>query len=180
MERIEKVLSEGCVRGWNILILVTVGTQKFPYERLIKTIDNLVKEHKIQEKVFMQIGTSQFTPKYCDYERYVPHEELNKKLDECSLLITHSGVGMIISACNRDKPVIVLPRLKKYGEHVDDHQVEIAEAFSEKNYVYYCRDEKDMLEAIKNARQKKYEKYQSKNKKIVNLILNYIENDELS
>ena len=55
-----------------------------------------------------------------------------KKIRECDVLITHSGVATIIAGLKNDKKVIVVPRLAKYGEHVDDHQVQIAESFLNK------------------------------------------------
>ena len=157
------------------MILVSVGTQKFPFDRLIRSVDELVEKGVIDEEVCMQIGTSTYTPKHCSYQDYIPAEIMKKKLQECSLLITHAGVGSILEACTYGKPVIVLPRLKKYMEHVDDHQVEIARAFSEQGYIYYCNDEKELTNAVHSAPSWKYSQYQSSNQKIVSIIDKFIQ-----
>lgn len=156
------------------MILVTVGTQKFPFDRLIEEVDKLAVQQKIKEPVFMQIGTSKYIPKYCEYERYLPAEVLAEKLKSCSLLITHSGVGMIRAACAEGKPIIVVPRKKEYGEHIDDHQIEIAKSFDRAHHVCLCQDSDDLEECIDKARHMTFERMKSGKKKIEEIILKFI------
>lgn len=156
------------------MILVVLGTQKFQFNRLLKEIDRLIEQNKINEEVFAQIGHSDYKPKNYDAVDFLDKDIFEKKVSSCDILITHSGVGSIISGINKGKPIIVVPRLKKYNEHVDDHQLEIAKAFSQKNYVLLCSEINDLEEIIKEAKSHKFDKYVSQRKKTVETISRYL------
>lgn len=157
------------------MIFVTLGTQKFQFDRLLKYIDEQIENGKIKEKVFAQIGNSTYQPKNYEYKDFLDKTEFNEMIKESSLIITHSGVGTIIASINENKPVIVVPRLKKHGEHVDDHQLQIAESFSQKNFVISNGEEiEDLLNNIKKSKKHKFDKYKSSNKKIQSIIEDFI------
>lgn len=144
------------------MIFVVVGTQKFQLNRLLKEIDTEIEKGIIKEEVFAQIGNSDYTPKHYKFKKFINKDEFEKIMEECTILITHSGVGTIISGLNHNKPVIIYPRLKKYNEHVDDHQTEIAKSFSEMNYVLLCNENDDLSSLLEEALKHKFEKYSSK------------------
>ena len=144
------------------MIFVVVGTQKFQLNRLLKEIDSQIEKGIIKEEVFAQIGNSDYKPKYYKFKKFIDKDEFEKIMEECTILITHSGVGTIISGLNHNKPVIIYPRLKKYNEHVDDHQTEIAKSFSEMNYVLLCNENDDLSSLLEEALKHKFEKYSSK------------------
>ena len=154
------------------MILVTLGTQKFKMNRLIEAIDEYAKT--IEEEVFVQRGNSTYTPLYCKYENFVEREQFTKMIQNCSVLITHSGVGSIMTGLNANRPVIVVPRLAKFKEHVDDHQTQIAAAFSKKNCVLYCKDLKELPQLIDKSRTYKFSPYEAKGGKIEDIILDFI------
>lgn len=95
----------------------------------------MISQGRLKETVFAQIGYSDYRPQNYEFIDFLPKDKFEEKIEECSLLITHSGVSSIISGLNKNKPIIVYPRLKKYKEHVDDHQLEIAKSFADLNYV---------------------------------------------
>lgn len=160
------------------MIFVTLGTQKFQFDRLLKYIDEQIENGKIKEKVFAQIGNSTYIPKNYQYKDFIDKDEFENKINESSLIITHSGVGTIITALNKDKPVIVVPRLAKFKEHVDDHQLQIAESFSKKNFVISNGENiDDLIENIKKSKKFKFEKYKSSNKKIQKIIDDFIKKE---
>ena len=98
------------------MIFAAVGTQKFPFNRLIKQLDGYAAEEMLQgEEIFAQTGTCTYKPKHMNYTESLAKSDFEEKIKSCSLLITHSGVGTIISGVRAGKPVIVVPRLKKYG-----------------------------------------------------------------
>lgn len=156
------------------MILVVLGTQKFQFNRLLKEIDKLTEQNKIDDEVFAQKGHSDYAPKNYEAVDFLDKEIFEKKVSSCDILITHSGVGSIISGINKEKPVIVVPRLKKYNEHVDDHQLEIANAFSQKNYVLMCSEINELEEIIKKAKYHKFDKYISQRKKTIEAITEYL------
>lgn len=156
------------------MIFVTLGTQKFQLNRLLIKLDELCKEGFIQEEVYAQIGNSDYEPENFHYVRFLDRDEFEKKIKEATLIITHSGVGSIIAALQSEKPVIVFPRLKKYREHVDNHQLEIAEAFSKKIFVLCCLDEEKLLDTIYSVKKHTFDKYISSREKIISIVKNAI------
>ena len=135
------------------MILVTVGSQKFPFNRLLEKIDELIDKKVIKDKVFAQIGVSDYKPKNFEYKDFMSQDEFNKKIDECDMMITHAGTGVIVNAVKKEKKVIAIPRLAKYGEHVDDHQIQLIQEFDELNFIEPCYeldDLEDKLKAIMN------------------------------
>lgn len=152
------------------MIFVTLGTQKFQLNRLLIQLDELCKKGEIEEEVYAQIGHSDYLPKHYAYTDFLNRDEFEEKVRGCSLVITHSGVGSIITAMQDGKPVIVFPRLSKYKEHVDDHQCEIAEAFSKKNYVLLCGENDDLAEMITKAESHRFDRYVSSTGKVIEIV----------
>jgi len=105
------------------MIFVTVGTHEQPFDRLIECVDRLKEDRKIRQDVFIQTGYSQVTPRFCLYEPLIGFQEMNRKIREAKIVITHGGPGSIMSALYSGKIPVVVPRRKEFGEHVDNHQV---------------------------------------------------------
>ena len=120
------------------MILVMLGTQNNSFHRLLEEIDRLIDSGVINEKVIVQAGYTKYNSKNMRIFSLIPQEELEKYQDKADLIITHGGVGSIISSIKRKKKVIAVPRLHKYGEHVNDHQKQIVESFDKKGYIIGC------------------------------------------
>lgn len=159
-----------------VMIYVSVGTQKFQFDRLIKAMDVLVYDNVIKETVFIQSGNSTYKPKFCQYAPFLEKEDFEKKLSMCDLLVTHGGVATIISGLKKNKPVIVMPRLVEFGEHVDNHQMQIIDAFAEKNLVLKCNNTDELADLIYKAREHKFNKYISHHDRVITTVRNFIEN----
>ena len=155
------------------MILVTLGTQKFEMNRLVKAADRLAE--LLGEEVFVQCGHSTYQPEKCNYSAFVDTAQFAEMIQNCSVLITHSGVGTIMTGIQAKRPIIVVPRLKKYHEHVDDHQLQIADSFQELNFVIKCQDESKLSEAIAEARNHKFDRYISQRDKVTETIENFID-----
>lgn len=157
------------------MILVTLGTQKFQMNRLIEAVDKLAET--AEEEFFVQSGNSTYEPKHCQAMNFLDAQEFQRKIEECSVLITHSGVGTIMRAIRAGKPVVVVPRLAKYHEHVDDHQVQIAEAFASKNCVLHCENLEDLEEIVRKAKTYSFSEYHTPERNIEDIILNFLHGD---
>lgn len=156
------------------MIFVTVGSQKFQFNRLLQKIDELIDQKVITEEVFAQIGVSDYKPRNYEYTDFTTQEEFLKKIEECDLVITHAGTGVIVNSVKRGKKVIGTPRLEKYGEHVDDHQIQLIKEFDELGFIEPCYELNDLEEAIRKAKAKEYNKYVSNTDKIVESIEEFI------
>lgn len=157
------------------MIFIVLGTQKFQLNRLLKLMDDYIESGIIKEEVIAQIGNSTYEPKHYKYEKFMDKALFDENIKKADLMVTHSGVGTIISALNAKKPVIVFPRLKKYKEHVDDHQLDIANAFKVKNYVFCCYEDDCLSDMINDAKTHKFEEYVSEREKIVSVVCDYLE-----
>ena len=162
------------VDAWRryILIFVTLGTQKFQMNRLVKAADELALV--LSEDIYIQKGHSDYVPKNCAYADFMDADEYNKKIAECSILITHAGVGTIITGINCGKPIIVVPRKNRYAEHVDDHQSQIAKAFSSKGCVLCCEEVSELKDYIDKARTFDFKPYELRGGNIEETIMRFI------
>ena len=108
------------------MIFVTVGTHEQPFNRLVQKMDELKKNGTIQEDVIIQTGFSTYEPQYCQWSKLIPYQQMIKNVEEARIVITHGGPASFIMPLQIGKTPIVVPRQHKFGEHVNNHQVEFA------------------------------------------------------
>lgn len=156
------------------MIFVTLGSQKFQFNRLLKKLDKLVEEKVITDEIFAQIGYSDYIPKNYAYEKFMNRQDFASKMKESNIVITHGGTGAIIGAIKADNKVIAVPRLSKYGEHVDDHQLQLLKEFEEMGIIEVCYSMKKMKEAYENVLNKEYKSYESNTQTIINSIEEFL------
>ena len=108
------------------MIFVTVGTHEQQFNRLIREIDRLVENKTITEEVIIQTGYSTYEPKYCIWSKLLPYKDMVKNVEQARIVITHGGPSSFIMPLQIGKTPIVVPRQKKYDEHVNDHQLDFA------------------------------------------------------
>lgn len=130
------------------MIFVTVGSRNYPFNRLFVELDKLYDEGIIKDKIFAQIGTSMYVPKNYEYKDFISQEEFLEKVKESNFVITHGASGSIMKALNEGKKVIAVTRLEKYGEHINDHQIQNNEAFGSNGYVIPVFEMKELKDAI--------------------------------
>lgn len=158
-----------------IKLFVPLGTQKFQFNRLIKALNALVEKGVFKpEEIVMQSSLYEVEPMFTHYE-LIPASKFEELIEKAELVITHSGVNSIISCMKRKKPLIIVPRLKKYGEHVDNHQVEIAQLMKQKFDVIVVEDMKDLEGAIKEAKNHVYKQWVSHNSELVRAIKDIVD-----
>jgi len=95
-------------------------------------------------------------------------------MSQSDTVITHGGTGAIIGAVKKGKKVVAIPRLSKYGEHVDDHQLQIVNQFSNMNLIIKCMDVRDLKQSLEVVKHTKLEVYHSNTDVILNSIDDYI------
>mgnify|MGYP004543003715 FL=1 len=108
------------------MIFVTVGTHEQPFDRLVKKVDDLKKNGVIKEEVFIQTGFSTYEPKFCQWSKLIPYQQMVKNVAEARIVITHGGPASFIMPLQIGKIPVVVPRQHQFDEHVNDHQVEFA------------------------------------------------------
>lgn len=158
------------------MVLVLLGTQNNSFHRLLEEIEKLKNKGIIKDKVIVQAGHTKYESKQMELLDLIPKEKLDKYINESDIIITHGGVGSIISAIKENKKTIAVPRLHKYNEHVNDHQKQIVQMFNKKGYIIGLEDVAELEDAIKKIDTFKPNKYQQNNEKMLNLISDFINN----
>ena len=156
------------------MIFVTLGSQKFQFNRLLKALDEQVASGKIQDEIFAQIGASDYKPQNFRYKDFLNRDEFAEWQGKAEIEITHGGTGAIIGAVKKGKKVIAVPRLKKYGEHVDDHQLQLIGQFKELDLICECQDCEDIWKAIGTVKETEYKSYQSNTGRIIESIEGFV------
>ena len=159
------------------MIFVTLGTQDKSFTRLLEAIDKAIEKKYITEEVIVQAGYTKYESKNMKILNTIPKDEFLKLMDECSLLITHGGVGSIFDGLKRNKKIIAAPRLSKYNEHTNDHQLEVIEELAEEGYIIPLYDLKKLSSALKKVDKFNPKLYISNNHNMITLIENYIDNN---
>ena len=160
------------------MIFITLGSQKFQFNRLLKAVDELVAAGKIKDEVFAQIGYSDYKPMNYKYEQFLDREKFSQVMDKAEIVITHGGTGAIIGAVKKGKKVIAVPRLAKYGEHVDNHQLQLVGQFKELNLICECQDCAKLEKAIQTVKSTTYNEYKSNTQVIIDDITKFIEDEK--
>ena len=161
------------------MIFITLGSQKFQFNRLLKAVDEQVAERKINEEIFAQTGASDYKPKNYRYKNFIDRNEFDEWQSNSDIIITHGGTGAIIGAVKKGKKVIAIPRRKKYGEHVDDHQIQLVRQFKELNLICECRNCDDIWKAIRKVKRSHYNSYKSNTDRIIENIERFIEGENV-
>ncbi|MCR5300167.1 MAG: hypothetical protein K6D92_04645 [Erysipelotrichaceae bacterium] len=113
------------------MIFVTLGTQDKPFERILDLID----KSNVEEDIIVQGGFTTFNSPKMQMHTYFSPDELTDNLVKSRIVVTHGGVGSIMQGLKLKKKIVALPRLAKYGEHQNDHQLEIVRAYAKRGYI---------------------------------------------
>ena len=159
------------------MIFVTLGTQDKPFNRLLEAIDREIDNGNIKGEVVVQAGCTKYESKNMKIFDLIPMDDFDKLMGECDYLITHGGVGSIVGGLNKDKKVIAVPRLEKYGEHVNDHQLQIIDNFDKMGYIIGCVDLDKLGDKIKEIKKFKPNKYKSNRDNMVKLVCDLIDKE---
>lgn len=137
------------------MILVTMGTQKQPFTRLLDYIEN----SNIDDEIIVQAGHTKYETSKMKIIEFISYDEMEKLVDKADYIITHGGTGSIVEPLKKKKKIIACARLQKYGEHVDNHQEELVSIFSDEGYILEIKDGErldDVMEKAKSFLPKSY------------------------
>ena len=150
------------------MILVTLGTQDKEFKRLLDIIEDAIENDIIKEEVIVQAGSTKYDSKNMKIFDVIPMNEFDKLMKKCDILITHGGVGSIITGLKNNKKIIAMSRLKIYKESANDHQLQIIDNFSKEGYLLKL-DNNNIAEVLNKAKQ-----FISNTDNMIKLISDYI------
>lgn len=116
------------------MIFVTLGTQAKDFSRLMKMVEELVVAFDIKD-VVAQVGYTNFQSENIVCHSFIPVEQYDNYISKADIIISHAGTSAIFTSIKKGKKVIAVARLKKYGEMVNDHQLEIVRKLSKEGYI---------------------------------------------
>lgn len=128
------------------MIFVTVGTDQ-PFDRMMKVVDRWAGEAG-RKDVFAQIGEGGWEPKHVPFVNFLEPVEFKTRFAQASLIIGHAGMGTILSALLHGKPILVMPKLARLGEHRNEHQTATAKRMMALGNVNVAFDEEEMFQKL--------------------------------
>lgn len=155
------------------MILVTLGTQKENFTRLL----DYIEKSNINDEIIVQAGHTKYNSKKMKIFDFISYEEMEKYIEKADLIITHAGTGSVLTPLKMGKKVIVCPRYKKYDEHVDNHQTQLVEVLRDEGYVLELKENDNLDEVIKISKKFKPKKYKSNTANFVKKLEKEIEFD---
>lgn len=158
-----------------LMVFVILGTQDKVFPRLLEVVEKQILSGAIKQPVIVQAGSTKFNSNCMEVIDYIPMNEFSAYIEKCDFMITHGGVGTILDGLKKGKKIIAIPRLKLYGEHENDHQVQIIEEFVKLGYILTCENLEQLGDTIKKLDNFTPKNYQSNNNNFVNLVSQYID-----
>lgn len=157
------------------MILVLLGTFKINFSRPLFAIEKAAIEYHYDQAVIVQAGHTAFKSDVLNIRTFIDSDELNNLYQEAEIIVTHAGVGSILKAFKMKKKIIAIPRLYKYHEHVDDHQLDILEEFAKHNYLIPWNEHDNFNELVERAKNFTPVPYASNKQDLEQYLINYIE-----
>jgi len=157
------------------MILVLLGTQNNSFYRLLEEIEENIKDGTITEEIIVQTGFTKYNSENMKIFDMIPSNEYENYIKEANLIITHGGAGSIIQSIRLGKKVIAVPRLQKYGEHVNDHQIEIIKAFSNRGYIIGINEVPELKQALLDVKDFNPNEFKGNTEKMINIISDFID-----
>jgi UDP-N-acetylglucosamine transferase subunit ALG13 len=136
------------------VIFVTIGNAIQPFQRLLSAVDDLAGRGIWRgERVLLQTGYSKaFSPRHCEAVPFLPMVDFHLAMEEANVIVSHGGCGTLLNAVRLGKRPVAMPRLKKYGEHINDHQLQLVAALVSEGKVIPAYEPGDLEEAIAKSR----------------------------
>lgn len=152
------------------MIFVTLGTQDKPFKRLLDYLEH----SNIDDEIVVQNGFTEYKSNKLKLFKYLDKDKFDEYLNKADFVICHAGVGTIVNCLKDGKKVLTVPRLAKYGEHQNDHQLQIANAYYQKGYILVMNDGDDFDKKIEELRHFEPKTFVSNNEIFVNKLKKYI------
>ncbi|MCP8617487.1 PssE/Cps14G family polysaccharide biosynthesis glycosyltransferase [Salirhabdus salicampi] len=156
------------------MIFVVLGTHELPFPRLLQEVERVKQEGLIEDEIIVQCGHTKYESDVMTLKPFFSFDKMDLLYDQARLIISHAGSGSIISGVKKGKKVIAAPRLKKHGEHNDDHQLELVDVFTKKGHILAWHEQDRLEDMIKEAESFEPKPYRSGKEHILKLIEQFI------
>ena len=139
---------------------ISLGNSKNDFSRAIRLIE--LAQHLLPRPIVAQIGYTNYSSPHFNNIKFVTESKFIQYIALSKLIISHAGAGVIINCLKEGKKPIIIPRLSKFDEHIDDHQLNLAIKMDAVKLAFYVNNSGALIELLKNAKGEKF-KYQNNN-----------------
>ncbi|MBM7543073.1 PssE/Cps14G family polysaccharide biosynthesis glycosyltransferase [Amphibacillus cookii] len=157
------------------MIFVVLGTHELAFTRLLIEVEALIEENIIKDKVIVQAGHTKFRSDFMDIIPFVSYKQMDEWFNDAHYIISHAGTGSVLTALKKGKTVIAVPRLKKFKEHNDDHQLQLINVLGNEGHIIPCQDINDLKRAVQMAQSFQPKPFKSGKEKLCMILQNFIE-----
>lgn len=157
--------------------IIVGGVVEFDFSRILQITDQLCSEGVLDATTTKaQIGYCAYQPVNYESYRFVNGEQFHNDIKNADVIITHGGVGTLVCALKLGKKVIVFPRLSKYNEHLDNHQLDICKMYHNKGYCMMATDKTELKECIRKVCEFKPKPFITDNSKMAGILTQFLDN----
>jgi UDP-N-acetylglucosamine transferase subunit ALG13 len=132
------------------VIFITIGSA-FPFDRLIRAMDTWAAASARGDECLAQIGQGSYRPAHMDWRTSLPEADFAETVKNSALVVSHAGMGSVITAMRHGIPIVMLPRRFEAGEHTTDHQMATARWLEDKPGVFIAWDEAELGQRVTEA-----------------------------
>ena len=132
------------------MIFLAVGTQ-LPFDRLTRAMDAWCEGNSGRAEVFGQIGRvgpDNYRPRHFEWAETISPEDFRDKAQGAEVIVSHAGMGAIITAMTFRKPIVILPRRANLGEHRNEHQMATTKKFCDRSGIFAIQDEQALPDTL--------------------------------
>lgn len=158
-------------------VLITIGSMVgCKFTRLFKIMDEFCEEGILDgSQVIAQTGCDDYQSYYYKTFDMISDEKFKQLIQDSDLIISHAGTGTVTSCLKKGKKVILFPRLAEFGEHYDNHQLDLCEIFQKAGYVMCAKNKEELRKCIRNIDSFTPNEFVSHNEYINDLVIRFIE-----
>lgn len=154
------------------MIYVTLGTMFMDFGRLVRKMDDIARS--TGERVIIQTGLAATLPRHCEHFDFKPHAEVIALQSKARLVVAHAGIGVTMDALRCRRPLVLVPRLKSYREHMNDHQLDIARAVEKRGWARMVLDINE-LDALCHTPPPPVMDYEPDRERLIAFVRQYVE-----
>ncbi len=126
------------------MIFLTIGTHE-PFDRLVRCVDEWCGDRELGDHVFGQItDRAEYSPKHFRAVASLAPAEYAERFEAATCIISHAGMGSIITALSKQKPIVILPRRGHLQETRNDHQFATMQRFQSRPGIHAAADETEL------------------------------------
>ncbi len=144
------------------MVFISVGTQKQDFSRLLRLVEN--SNELKDEEIVAQVGYTKYSSNKIKQIKFMDQNEFEEYFNKADYVICHGGVGTIFNGLYKYKKILAVPRLAKYKEHVNDHQIEICKKLQDEGYILYYEDGENFDFKVRELMDKEFKKYETDSK----------------